>query len=73
MVFQNFNMFPHLTILENCTLALIHVRKMPKAEADKIAMHYLARVKIPEQATKYPGQLSGGQQQRGSPSPARFA
>jgi general L-amino acid transport system ATP-binding protein len=64
MVFQHFNLFPHLTILENCTLAPIYVRKMPKKEAEKIAMHYLTRVKIPEQANKYPGQLSGGQQQR---------
>ena len=64
MVFQHFNLFPHLTILENCTLAPIHVRKMPKKEAEEIAMHYLERVKIPEQAQKYPGQLSGGQQQR---------
>jgi len=64
MVFQHFNLFPHLTILENCTLAPIWVRKMPKKEADEIAMHYLERVKIPEQANKYPGQLSGGQQQR---------
>ena len=64
MVFQHFNLFPHLTILENCTLAPIWVRKMPKAEAEEIAMHYLERVKIPEQANKYPGQLSGGQQQR---------
>jgi general L-amino acid transport system ATP-binding protein len=64
MVFQHFNLFPHLTILENCTLAPIQVRRMPKAEAEKIAMHYLARVKIPDQAAKYPGQLSGGQQQR---------
>src|SRR5437868_12067668 len=64
MVFQHFNLFPHLTILENCTLAPIWVRKMPKREADEIAMHYLQRVKIPEQANKYPGQLSGGQQQR---------
>ena len=64
MVFQHFNLFPHLTILENCTLAPIHVRKMPKKEAEEIAMHYLERVKIPEQAAKYPGQLSGGQQQR---------
>jgi general L-amino acid transport system ATP-binding protein len=64
MVFQHFNLFPHLTVLENCTLAPIWVRKMPKAEAEEIAMHYLARVKIPEQAKKYPGQLSGGQQQR---------
>ncbi|MBX6424726.1 MAG: amino acid ABC transporter ATP-binding protein [Variibacter sp.] len=64
MVFQHFNLFPHLTVLENCTLAPIWVRKMPKKEAEEIAMHYLARVKIPEQAHKYPGQLSGGQQQR---------
>ena len=64
MVFQHFNLFPHLTILENCTLAPIWVKKMPKAEAQEVAMHYLSRVKIPEQADKYPGQLSGGQQQR---------
>ncbi len=64
MVFQHFNLFPHLTILENCTLAPIWVRNMPKAEAEEVAMHYLERVKIPEQAHKYPGQLSGGQQQR---------
>jgi len=64
MVFQHFNLFPHLTILENCTLAPIWVRKMPKKKAEEIAMHYLERVKIPEQAHKYPGQLSGGQQQR---------
>ncbi|AQZ52799.1 amino acid ABC transporter ATP-binding protein [Martelella mediterranea] len=64
MVFQHFNLFPHLTILENCTLAPIWVRKMPKKQAEEIAMHYLERVKIPEQADKYPGQLSGGQQQR---------
>ena len=64
MVFQHFNLFPHLTILENCTLAPIWVRKMPKAEAEEIAMKYLTRVKIPEQANKYPIQLSGGQQQR---------
>jgi len=64
MVFQHFNLFPHLTILENCTLAPIWVRNMPKKEAEEIAMHYLERVKIPEQALKYPGQLSGGQQQR---------
>jgi general L-amino acid transport system ATP-binding protein len=64
MVFQHFNLFPHLTALENCTLAPIWVRKMPKKEADEVAMHYLRRVKIPEQAAKYPGQLSGGQQQR---------
>ncbi|EAU41410.1 general L-amino acid ABC transporter, ATP-binding protein [Fulvimarina pelagi HTCC2506] len=64
MVFQHFNLFPHLTIMENCTLAPIWVRKMPKKKAEEIAMHYLERVKIPEQAHKYPGQLSGGQQQR---------
>ena len=64
MVFQHFNLFPHLTILENCTLAPIWVRKTPKADAEAIAMKYLERVKIPEQAQKYPGQLSGGQQQR---------
>jgi general L-amino acid transport system ATP-binding protein len=64
MVFQQFNLFPHLTVLENCCLAPIWVRKMPRAEAEKIAMHYLERVRIPEQARKYPGQLSGGQQQR---------
>jgi general L-amino acid transport system ATP-binding protein len=64
MVFQSFNLFPHLTILENCTLAPIWVRKMPKAEAEDLAMSFLSRVKIPEQANKYPGQLSGGQQQR---------
>ncbi len=64
MVFQHFNLFPHLTVLENCTLAPIWVRKLPKAQAEEIALHYLQRVKIPEQANKYPGQLSGGQQQR---------
>ncbi|MBD1550993.1 amino acid ABC transporter ATP-binding protein [Pseudomonas typographi] len=64
MVFQHFNLFPHLTILQNCTLAPMWVRKMPKKEAEEIAMHYLQRVRIPEQAHKYPGQLSGGQQQR---------
>ena len=64
MVFQHFNLFPHLTILENCTLAPIWVKKMPKREAEEVAMKYLTRVKIPEQANKYPGQLSGGQQQR---------
>ncbi len=64
MVFQHFNLFPHLTVLENCTLAPIWVRKMPKHEAEEIAMQYLGRVKIPDQANKYPGQLSGGQQQR---------
>jgi general L-amino acid transport system ATP-binding protein len=64
MVFQHFNLFPHLTVLENCTLAPIWVRKMPKKEAEEVAMKFLERVKIPEQALKYPGQLSGGQQQR---------
>jgi len=64
MVFQNFNLFPHLTILENLTLGPIWVRKMPKADAQATAMKYLERVKIPEQAEKFPGQLSGGQQQR---------
>jgi general L-amino acid transport system ATP-binding protein len=64
MVFQHFNLFPHLTILDNLTLAPIWVKKMPKDEAEDIAMKYLDRVKIPEQAQKYPGQLSGGQQQR---------
>ena len=64
MVFQHFNLFPHLTILENCTLAPIWVRKTPKKQAEETAMHFLTRVKIPEQANKYPGQLSGGQQQR---------
>ena len=64
MVFQSFNLFPHLSVLENCTLAPIWVRKRPKAEAEEAAMRYLERVKIPEQASKYPGQLSGGQQQR---------
>jgi len=64
MVFQHFNLFPHLSILDNCTLAPIWVRKMPKKEAEEIAMHFLEKVKIPEQALKFPGQLSGGQQQR---------
>lgn len=64
MVFQHFNLFPHLTILQNCTLAPMWVRKMPKRKAEEIAMHYLERVRIPEQAHKFPGQLSGGQQQR---------
>jgi general L-amino acid transport system ATP-binding protein len=64
MVFQHFNLFPHLTVMENCTLAPIWVRKMAKKDAEEVAMHYLKRVKIPEQASKYPGQLSGGQQQR---------
>jgi general L-amino acid transport system ATP-binding protein len=64
MVFQNFNLFPHMTVLENLTLAPIWVRKMPRREAESTAMHYLERVRISEQALKYPGQLSGGQQQR---------
>jgi general L-amino acid transport system ATP-binding protein len=64
MVFQHFNLFPHLTVLENCTLGPIWVRGTPKKEAEEIAMKYLERVKIPEQALKFPGQLSGGQQQR---------
>jgi general L-amino acid transport system ATP-binding protein len=64
MVFQQFNLFPHMTVLENCTFAPIWVRKMKKPEAEEIAMRFLARVKIPEQAKKYPSQLSGGQQQR---------
>ena len=64
MVFQHFNLFPHLTVLENLCIAPIWVRKLPRTEAESIAMHYLERVKIPEQAKKYPGQLSGGQQQR---------
>jgi general L-amino acid transport system ATP-binding protein len=64
MVFQQFNLFPHLTVLENCTLAPIWVRRLPRRQAEEIAMQYLERVHIPEQAHKYPGQLSGGQQQR---------
>ena len=64
MCFQHFNLFPHLSILENCTLAPIWVRKTPQREAEEVAMHFLEKVKIPEQADKYPGQLSGGQQQR---------
>jgi len=64
MVFQNFNLFPHMTVLENCTLAPILARKIDRAKAEKTAMRYLERVKIPEQAHKYPGELSGGQQQR---------
>jgi general L-amino acid transport system ATP-binding protein len=64
MCFQHFNLFPHLTILENCTLAPIWVRKTPKREAEETAMYFLEKVKIPDQAHKYPGQLSGGQQQR---------
>lgn len=64
MLFQHFNLFPHLSVLENCTLAPIWVRKLPRKEAEQTAMKYLERVRIPEQADKYPGQLSGGQQQR---------
>src|SRR6202165_5801304 len=64
MVFQQFNLFPHLTVLENCTLAPVWVRKMPRKQAEEIARHYLERVRIPEQADKHPAQLSGGQQQR---------
>jgi general L-amino acid transport system ATP-binding protein len=64
MVFQHFNLFPHLTVLENCTLAPIWVRRLSRKDAEEIARHQLARVRIPEQADKYPGQLSGGQQQR---------
>lgn len=64
MVFQQFNLFPHLSILKNLTLAPIHVKKMPQQEATELAYHYLNLVKIPEQASKYPAQLSGGQQQR---------
>ncbi len=64
MVFQSFNLFPHLTVLENCTLAPIWVRNIPKKDAEAAAMQYLERVRIPEQANKYPGQISGGQQQR---------
>ena len=64
MVFQHFNLFPHLTILENLTLGPIWVRKTPKKEAEEIAMYYLEKVRIAEQALKFPGQLSGGQQQR---------
>jgi general L-amino acid transport system ATP-binding protein len=64
MVFQSFNLFPHLTVLENCTLAPIWVRNVPKKDAEAAAMKYLERVKIPQQANKYPGQMSGGQQQR---------
>ena len=64
MVFQSFNLFPHLSVIENCTLGPIWVRKMPRSDAEELAMGLLERVKIPEQAQKYPGQLSGGQQQR---------
>jgi len=64
MVFQHFNLFPHLTVLQNCMLAPMWVRKLPRRQVEEIAMHYLERVRIPEQAGKFPGQLSGGQQQR---------
>jgi general L-amino acid transport system ATP-binding protein len=64
MVFQHFNLFPHLTVLENCVIAPIWVKKIPRKEAEATAMKYLERVRIPEQANKFPGQLSGGQQQR---------
>jgi general L-amino acid transport system ATP-binding protein len=64
MVFQQFNLFPHLTVLQNLTLAPIRARKLSRQEADALGMEYLERVRIPEQAQKYPGQLSGGQQQR---------
>ena len=64
MVFQHFNLFPHLTVLENCILGPVWVRKLPRKEAIDTAMHYLERVRIPDQASKFPGQLSGGQQQR---------
>ncbi len=64
MVFQSFNLFPHLTVLENCTLAPIWVRTIPKKQAEAAAMKYLERVRIPDKANKYPGQISGGQQQR---------
>ncbi len=64
MVFQHFNLFPHMTVLENCTLAPLLVRKMSQAEATEMAMRYLEKVRIPDQAHKFPGQLSGGQQQR---------
>ena len=64
MVFQHFNLFPHMTILQNCTLAPMWSRKMKRAEAEDVAMHFLRKVRIPEQADKYPAQLSGGQQQR---------
>ena len=64
MVFQSFNLFPHMSVIDNLTLAPMLVRKMPKADAEELALKYLERVQIPEQAYKYPGQLSGGQQQR---------
>jgi len=72
MVFQHFNLFPHLTVLQNCTLAPMWVRKLPKRKAEEIAMHFLERVRIPEQAHKYPGQLSGGSSSVW-PSPVRCA
>ena len=72
MVFQHFNLFPHLTVLQNCTLAPMWVRKMPKRQAEEIAMHYLERVRIPEQANKFPGQLSGASSSAW-PSPAPCA
>jgi len=64
MVFQQFNLFPHLRVIDNLTLGPIDVKQMPRKEAEELAMHYLKRVRIPEQALKYPSQLSGGQQQR---------
>ena len=64
MLFQDFNLFPHLTVMENCVLAPMWIRRMPRKEAEGLAMHFLERVRIPDQADKYPGQLSGGQQQR---------
>ncbi|TAN26695.1 MAG: amino acid ABC transporter ATP-binding protein [Castellaniella sp.] len=64
MVFQQFNLFPHLTVLENCILSPVRTQKLKRAQAEEIAMHYLTRVRIPEQARKFPSQLSGGQQQR---------
>ena len=73
MVFQHFNLFAHLTVLENCTLAPIHVKRMGRAAAEKLAMGYLERVRIPELAGKFPGQLSGGQQQRVAIARARCA
>jgi general L-amino acid transport system ATP-binding protein len=64
MVFQHFNLFPHLSVLDNCTLGQVWAKKLPRREAERVAMHFLERVRIPEQAHKFPGQLSGGQQQR---------
>ena len=64
MVFQQFNLFPHMTVLENCILAPVWVKGVPRSEAEALALQYLERVRIPDQADKYPGQLSGGQQQR---------